>query len=65
VLDVAAVPSVHLVVSTGSGDIEVDLPDMQVRKTKGDFIADLGGGGGKAIVDTGSGDVRIARMQGN
>jgi DUF4097 and DUF4098 domain-containing protein YvlB len=60
VLDVTAAPSVHLVVSTGSGDIQVDLPDMKVRQVKDTFIADIAGGEGKGIIDTGSGDVTIA-----
>lgn len=60
VLDVTAAPSVHLVVSTGSGDIQVDLPDMKVRQVKGDFVADIAGAEGKAVIDTGSGDVTIA-----
>jgi DUF4097 and DUF4098 domain-containing protein YvlB len=60
VLDVTAAPSVHLVVSTGSGDIQVDLPDMHVRQVKGDFVADIGSAEGKATIDTGSGDVTVA-----
>ncbi|MBP1642048.1 MAG: hypothetical protein H6Q03_717 [Acidobacteria bacterium] len=60
VLDVTAAPSVHLVVSTGSGDIDVDLPDMKVRQVKGEFVADISGGEGKGVIDTGSGDVTIA-----
>lgn len=60
VLDVTAAPSVHLVVSTGSGDIQVDLPDMEVRQVRGDFVADIAGGEGKGVIDTGSGDVTIA-----
>jgi hypothetical protein len=59
VLDVAGKLSVELTVSTGSGDIEVDLPDMRVRKWKGDFVADVGAATGRAVIDTGSGDVRI------
>lgn len=59
VLDVAGGLAVKLTVSTGSGDIEVDLPDMRVRKWKGDFVADVGAATGRAVVDTGSGDVRI------
>lgn len=59
VLDVSGGLSVELKVSTGSGDIEVDLPNMRVRKWKGDFVADVGSATGRAVVDTGSGDVRI------
>lgn len=59
VLDVAGKLSVELTVSTGSGDIEVDLPDMRVRKWKGDFVADVGAATGRAVIDTGSGDIRI------
>ena len=64
VLDVSDAPSVRLRVSTGSGDIEVDLPDMHVRQWKGDFVADVGAAEGSAVVDTGSGDVRIVTSGG-
>jgi len=60
VLDVAGAPSVHLVVSTGSGDVTVDVPGARIRSTKGDFVADLGDGKGKGIIQTGSGDVKIS-----
>jgi hypothetical protein len=59
VLALTAAPSLRLAVSTGSGDIEVDVPDMHVRRTKGEFLADLGHAEGNGRIDTGSGDVRV------
>ena len=59
VLDVRGAPSVHLRISTGSGDIEVDLPELRVRQVKGDFVADVGDARGTAVIDTGSGNVRV------
>ena len=41
-----------------------DLPDMHVRQWKGDFVADVGAAEGSAVVDTGSGDVRIVTSGG-
>jgi hypothetical protein len=60
VLDVAGAPNVRLVISTGSGDVTVDMPDARIRKTRGDFVAELGTASGKALIKTGSGDVKIA-----
>jgi hypothetical protein len=60
VLDVTAAPSVQLRISTGSGDIDVDLPNMKVRQVKGDFVADVGDARGSAVIDTGSGNVRVS-----
>jgi hypothetical protein len=59
-LEVASAPSLRLTVSTGSGDIDVDLPDMRIRKHKGDFVADVGTAEGNGVIDTGSGNVRVA-----
>ena len=60
VLDVTGAPSVQLRISTGSGDIDVDLPNMKVRQVKGDFVADVGDARGSAVIDTGSGNVRVS-----
>jgi hypothetical protein len=50
----------RLTVSTGSGDIDVDLPDMRIKKLKGDFVADVGTAEGNGVIDTGSGNVRVS-----
>lgn len=55
----SAVPSVQLEVSTGSGEIDVDVRASRVRRSRGDFVADLGDAEGTAIIDTGSGDVLL------
>jgi len=65
VLDLTAVPSVRLRISTGSGDVEVDIPDMHVRRFKGDFVADVGRAEGDGTIDTGSGDVRLVQRASN
>jgi DUF4097 and DUF4098 domain-containing protein YvlB len=53
-------PSLRLAISTGSGDIDLDLDDVRVRRARrGDYVAELAGGSGEGLIDTGSGDVRI------
>jgi len=54
----------RLAVDANSGDIDVELPDMRdVRSERGAFQATLGGGSGRAEIDTGSGDVRITMVR--
>ena len=53
-------PSVRLAISTGSGEIDLDLDDVRIRRARrGDYLAELAGGSGDGLIDTGSGDVRI------
>jgi hypothetical protein len=59
ILDVAKIPSVHLRISTGSGDVDFDLPDSRVRSSRGDYVADIGAAEGNGVIDTGSGDVTV------
>jgi len=59
-LTMTAVPSVRLRVSTGSGDIDLDVADVRIRSLRhGDLVADIGKGEGDGTIDTGSGDVRL------
>ena len=58
-LTLSAIPSVQLVVSTGSGDVDVDVSAMRIRRSKDEFVADLGSAEGSASIDTGSGDVTV------
>jgi hypothetical protein len=59
-LRLAATPSVRLTISTGSGDIDLDLADARLtRARRGDYVAELAGGAGDGVIDTGSGDVTI------
>jgi len=59
-LRVAGTPSIRLAISTGSGDIDLDLADVRLtRARRGDYVAELAGGAGEGVIDTGSGDVAI------
>jgi hypothetical protein len=58
-LVLSGTPSVQLTVSTGSGDIDVDVAAMRVRRSRDEFVADLGAAEGDASIDTGSGDVTV------
>lgn len=54
-------PSWRLEIDTGSGGITVDLPELErVRSDRGYFRGIVGGGEGLAVIDTGSGGVRIS-----
>ena len=51
-------PSLRIDIDTGSGGVNVDLPNLTVRKDKGgEFIGTAGDGRGNASIDTGSGSV--------
>ncbi len=55
-----AAPQVHLAVSTGSGEISLDLPSSRVTHSgRGDLQADIGAATGTAAISTGSGDVTL------
>lgn len=59
-LRLTATPSVRLAISTGSGDIDLDLAEARLtRARRGDYVAELAGGAGDGVIDTGSGDVTI------
>jgi len=55
-------PSLALTVETNSGSIEIDLPGLQrVRSASHRFEAEIDGGRGVGVIDTGSGSVRISQ----
>jgi DUF4097 and DUF4098 domain-containing protein YvlB len=55
-------PSLHIEASSSSGNLTVDLPDMQnVSSHHHEFRADVNGGKGKAKLDAGSGDVSFTK----
>ena len=51
--------SAEVEVDTGSGGIDVDLPIDVRTSRRGYFMGRAGDGGGRILIDTGSGDVRI------
>ncbi|MFQ5742705.1 MAG: DUF4097 domain-containing protein [Acidobacteriota bacterium] len=56
----AKVPSMHLLLFTSSGDIEVDIPGLQVvSRERRRLEAKIGEQGAQAKVKTGSGDIRV------
>jgi len=59
-LTTTEVPSLDIEIDTGSGGINVDLPNLNISKDKrGYFEGSVGGGKGKASIDTSSGSVRF------
>ena len=59
-LATAQLPSLHLRAEAGSGGVDIDLPALSnVRAGDGYFEADVSGGQGKAVINTGSGSIRV------
>lgn len=48
-------------IDTGSGGIRVDFPATVRRSTRGHFSGSFGNGGGRLVIDTGSGGVSVVR----
>ena len=56
------VPSLHIDATSDSGDVNVDLPNMQNVSTHHHSIrADVNGGKGSAQLEAGSGDVTFSK----
>jgi DUF4097 and DUF4098 domain-containing protein YvlB len=52
-----------LEIETGSGGIEVDVPVAVTRRGRNELSGSLGDGRGRIVIDTGSGDVTVARSE--
>jgi lia operon protein LiaG len=48
-------------IDTGSGGIRVDVPATVRRSTRSHFSGSIGNGGGRLVIDTGSGGVSVVR----
>lgn len=62
VLRLPASLNASLAIETGSGGIEVDFPISITRRARDELRGQIGEGGGRIVVDTGSGSVRLIRM---
>ncbi len=59
-LEMRAHPGFRIVIETGSGGIDVDLPDLQVERSRRNYFRGTSGDGDADIsIETGSGSVRI------
>ena len=54
--------SATLAIETGSGGIEVDFPVSITRRSRDELRGQIGDGGGRIVVDTGSGSIRLLRL---
>lgn len=62
VIHTTAVPSLHIVADSDSGEVHVNLPDMRNISVKRGYLrADVNGAKGSANLETGSGDISVSQ----
>lgn len=59
-LEVGPLMGANLDIETGSGSIDIEAPHEASRVRRNEFRGTLGDGKGAVVIDTGSGDVRVA-----
>ncbi|HEV2213593.1 MAG TPA: DUF4097 family beta strand repeat-containing protein, partial [Gammaproteobacteria bacterium] len=60
-LRTSGIPSWHISATSHSGDVDVDLPNLQnVSTHEGSFRADVNGGKGTVDIESGSGDISVS-----